>query len=132
MLKNHQLVNQTDTEFDWFTFSERLSGPTALCLLIPAQSATGPSRPEVKLSLREQSTVPEATPKIKLFPSVCVAKADGGVSVPPEMAELPPLQAGDSHLYLKKGGNLCLRQLSQPWWDVGQQPSWDHHFVAQI
>lgn len=32
----------TDTEFDWFTFGERLSGQTALCLLIPAQSATGP------------------------------------------------------------------------------------------
>lgn len=30
----------TDTEFDWFTFGERLSGQTALCLLIPAQGAT--------------------------------------------------------------------------------------------
>ncbi len=29
-----------DTEFDWFTFSERLSGQTALCLLIPVQGAT--------------------------------------------------------------------------------------------
>ena len=43
----------TDTEFDWFTFGERLLGQTALCLLIPAQSATGPSHPEVNWSLRE-------------------------------------------------------------------------------
>lgn len=116
MLKNHQLVNQTDTEFDWFTFSEWLSGPTAFCLLIPAQGATGPSRPEVKLSLGEQATVAVATPKIKMFPAVCVATADGGVSMPPEMLEVPPLQAAEGHLYLKKGGNFYLQQLSHPGW----------------
>lgn len=68
----------TDTEFDWFTFGERLSGQTALCLLIPDQGATWPTHPEVNWSLRERATVPVATPKIKLLPSVCVAGADGG------------------------------------------------------
>lgn len=129
MLKNHQLVNQTDTEFDWFTFSEWLSGPTALCLLIPAQGATGPSRPEVNLSLGEQATVAVATPKIKMFPAVCVAMADGGVSMPPEMTEVPPLQAAEGHLYLKKGGNFYLQQLSH---SGGHQLDWGHWFVTHI
>lgn len=68
----------TNAEFDWFTFGEQLSGQTAVCLLIQAQSATGPSLPEVNWSLTQPATVPTTTPKIKLLLSVCVARADGG------------------------------------------------------
>lgn len=68
----------TDTDFDRFTFRELLLGQTAFCLLIPAQSAAGPSHPEVNWSLRERAAVPTVTPKIKLSPSVHVAEADGG------------------------------------------------------
>lgn len=92
----------TDTEFDWFTFSERLTGQTALCLLIPAQSAAGPSHPEANWSVRQRTAAPAAAPKIKLLPSVCVAGGKVGVSRPPETAEVQPLQAGDSHLHLRK------------------------------
>ncbi|CAB1459151.1 unnamed protein product [Pleuronectes platessa] len=80
----------TDTEFDWFTFGKRLSGQNALCLLIPAQSATGPSHPGVNQSLRERATVP----------------GQKGVSRPPEIAEVQPLQAERSHLHLRGEGHL--------------------------
>lgn len=60
------------------TFGRRLSGRTAVCLLIPAQGATWPTHPEVNWSLRERAAVPAAAPKIKLLPSASVAGADGG------------------------------------------------------
>lgn len=43
------------SKFDWFTFCQRLLGPTAPCLLIPAQGATWPTHPELNWSLGEAS-----------------------------------------------------------------------------
>lgn len=79
-----------------------VGGQTALCSLIPAQSATGPSHPEVNWSRGERVTAPVAAPKIKPVPSVRVAGGTLGVSEPPEMAEVQPLQARDGHLHLRE------------------------------
>lgn len=79
-LRCGQLVNR-ERHWVWLvysTFGRRLSGRTAVCLLIPAQGATWPTHPEVNWSLRERAAVPAAAPKIKLLPSASVAGADGG------------------------------------------------------
>lgn len=70
---------QSSRHWVWLVYLWRAAVGTNCSLLVnPGSECHRATHPEVNWSLRERATVPAATPKIKLFPSVCVAGADGG------------------------------------------------------